>query len=83
MKHAEKLEKIKLYQRYIELRKSKGKIQAYGILKKELEKLKKKIKEETRKSREKAKQQYQKEKPQTFSTLTSSSFTPIKNTYLR
>jgi len=66
MKHAEKLEKMKLYQRYIELRRSKGKIQAYEILKKELEKLKKKINEETRKSREKAKQQYQKEKPQLF-----------------
>jgi len=69
MKHAEKLEKIKLYQHYIELRKTKGKTQAYEILKKELERLKKKIKEETRKSREKAKQQYQKEKPQTFSNI--------------
>ena len=74
MKHAEKLEKIKLYQRYIELKRTKGKTQAYETLEKELEKLKKRIKEETRKSREKAKEQYQERKTPTFST-TSPSFT--------
>jgi len=83
MKHAEKLEKIKLYQLYMDLRRKQGKIKAYIVVKEKLKELKEKIKEETKRGREKAKEQYQKRKPQTFSTLTSSSFTPIKNTYLR
>ncbi len=64
MKHAERLERIKLYQHYMELRRTQGKTKAYEIIKKELEKLKKRIEEETRKSREKAKEQYQKRKTQ-------------------
>ena len=80
MKHAEKLEKIKLYQRYIEFKRTKGKTQAYETLEKELEKLKKRIKEETRKSREKAKELYQKRKTPTFSTSTSSLSYKFHNT---
>ncbi len=75
MKHDEKLEKIKLYQHYISLRRTEKKDLAYELTKKMLIKLKRKIKQEAEKNREKAKKQYQKKKTPTFSTPTSPSIT--------